>query len=799
MLTLRDYPIRKKLIAGILFASTTVLVLMCAAFLVSDFFTLRNDLVRTFSAQEEMIALNVTSAVLFNDSTSAESTLKALRAEPQVSAAAVYRKDGSVLATYKSPSDSSRQVGRHGPSDFSPGAEFSKGELILVRHIISEGENIGTLVVEVNLSDMYGRFRQNGITAFLVLVAALCVAFGISSQLHRVLSAPIQQLTDLASRISLQKDYSARLLIERKDELGQLANTFNEMLDRIVADINARESAEAEVRTLNDQLEDRVAKRTAELAAANNRLEDFAKRIEQQNRELEVRRREAERATQLKSAFLASMSHELRTPLNAILGFSELMQDQGGEVLNEKQHRWLNHIRAAGKHLLQLINDILDLSKIESGQLSLSQEDFELRDALPEVLSIVKPLAMAKRIQLRSNIEPSAWVHADRMRFKQVAFNLLSNAVKFTPEEGTVSLECSGDSEFVTVSVTDTGIGILADDQKVVFEEFRQVGETTRGTKEGTGLGLAIAKRLIEQQGGRIWLESEIGRGSRFAFTLPVALSRISAKSIVKAVESSREHSIQKPRVLVVDDEAPALELMRDYLSSDGFEVITASSGEEAVQKAKELHPHVITLDVMMPGEGGWQVLHSLRNAPETSEIPIIVVSILDRKESGLTLGASDYLVKPVPKDVLLKTVRKALSQSAQEASGTVLVVDDDPADRNVIQEIIASAGYSTLVAEDGLAAMEMLQHARPDAVLLDLVMPGLDGFQVLGRMKQDQTLRHIPVFILSAKELTKDEVGLLKRDAQAYFQKGDHWKKELLNRVRQIASVDCGIRAAAV
>jgi signal transduction histidine kinase/CheY-like chemotaxis protein/HAMP domain-containing protein len=797
MSMLGNRPVRYKLVAGFLLVSGIALLLTCVAFLISDFISLRNSMVASLSTQSEMIALNTASALLFDDAKSAEVTLGALRAEPQIAAAAIYRRDGKVFATYSNPgAGQSAALLPSRVGAVTDGFHFAGNRLVVTRRILSERDVIGELTVVADLAEMYARLRHYGLTASFVLLAAFAVALAISARVQRTISHPIQQLTDLAGKISFEKDYSARVVVTGQDEFGQLATTFNDMLDRIVGDIEARDRAEAEVRTLNEELEHRVEKRTAELGAANEELEAFATQIEQQNRELELRRCEAERATQLKSAFLASMSHELRTPLNAILGFSELMEEQVGGQLNEKQQRWLVHIRTAGKHLLQLINDILDLSKIESGQLSLSQEDFKLADALPEVLSIIKPLAMAKKVEIDSTIQNDLLVYADRTRLKQVVYNLLSNAVKFTLAGGRVQIESWSDSKFVTLSVTDTGIGIRPEDQEVVFEEFRQVGESTRGTKEGTGLGLAIAKRLIERQGGRIWLESELGKGSRFSFTLPLACGIPSqAPQLAPPPQAACLHS--KPRILVVDDEAPALELLRDYLSSEGYEVVTASSGEEALRLARKARPDAITLDIMMPSGSGWEVLQCLRADPATAEVPVIVVSIVDRKDLGLILGVSDYLVKPVSKDVLLKTIRKNVGEG--ECSRTILVVDDDPADLHMIQEVISSAGYSALAAQGGPAAIEILQRSHPDAVLLDLVMPGIDGFQVLSHIKQNAALRDLPVFILTGKDLTKNEIGLLQRDAQAWFQKSDGWKQELLTRIRDVVNSDVAKAVAQV
>ncbi len=405
-------------------------------------------------------------------------------------------------------------------------------------------------------------------------------------------------------------------------------------------------------------------------------LQKFTASLETANRELELRNREVERATKMKSKFLASMSHELRTPLNAIVGFSDLLADDSVGSLNPKQKRFITHIKQGSAHLLRLINDILDLSKVEAGQLDLHCEDFLVEDALPEVLSVVRPLAMAKNIQMEGQDTASSHIYADRSRFKQILYNLLSNAVKFTPKGGRVSIECVDDGHFVRVSVIDSGVGIRQEDQAMVFEEFRQVeGDAAN---QGTGLGLAITKRLVEQHGGSISLESEVGRGSRFSFTLPAAHwaseTRVGGKPAAPAVVDSGRLT---PLVLIVDNEGPARELLARYLEPE-YRIAMAESGTEAVQRARQLRPDAITLDLLMPGGSGFEALVALRKAPETANIPVIVLSILNQKRVGFALGAADYLIKPVRKLDLLATVRKHVPAPADDDS-TILLVDDDP------------------------------------------------------------------------------------------------------------------------
>ncbi len=506
----------------------------------------------------------------------------------------------------------------------------------------------------------------------------------------------------------------------------------------------------------------------------------YEEKIEQQNRELELRNREVERATQLKSQFLASMSHELRTPLNAILGFSELLEEAAGQQSSREQ-RWVQHIRTAGRHLLQLINDILDLAKIESGRVEIETEDFAVAPAVAEVLSIVQPLATAKHLHLDTVVPQDLFVHADRVRFKQVIYNLLSNAVKFTPDLGSVRVDCAATADAVTVSVSDTGIGIRPEDQEAIFEEFRQAGTNVDGVKEGTGLGLAIARRLLELQGGKIWVESDAGRGSRFTISLPRAGPRQSPQPELPAMPA--ESHLCRPLVLVVDDDVPTLELLKNILETESYGVLTARSCDTAIELARLHHPDVITLDILLPGNSGWEVLYEIRADAATSGIPVIMLSVVDRKQLGQILGASDYLVKPVSREALLAAIRRHVAPNAN--SGPILVVDDEPEDlRNMIQ-VLQSAGYSPVPARNGREALQTIERVRPRAVILDLLMPDVDGFEALRRLRDNPETRNIPVLVITAKELTQAEIELVLRCATAWMRKAPGWRLQVLEQVR--------------
>src|SRR6185437_11337527 len=511
-----------------------------------DFYTFRANIVRNLSLEAEIIGSNTVSALLFDDAKSADKTLSALAISPSIMSAAIYKSNAQLFATY------ARTSGEAPPSlhDLPPGQTtthwFENNQIILVDSIVLDGKNVGFVSIRSDLHAINTRLRSYTLITTIVLLISLIVALLISEASQRLISKPIVQLAETARTISHEKSYSIRAATTaNRDEVSTLIDSFNEMLDQIQQRDMALLGAQGE-------LEKRVEERTEQLAAAN--------------RELELRNREVEHATQLKSKFLASMSHELRTPLNAIVGFSDLLAEQAPGQLNPKQLRFVQHIKQGSTHLLQLINDILDLSKIEAGQLEFRYEDFGIKDALPEVLSTIRPLAMAKNITLSESSTSGLSIYADRVRFKQVLYNLLSNAVKFTPNGGRVEIEACRMDQMVQVSVLDTGIGIRPDDHALVFEEFRQV-EGSTNAHEGTGLGLAISKRLVEEQGGTISLESELGKGSKFTVSFPIAERRSALKREPSAPLAQVNIAESDPLVLIVDDEEPARELLTSYLA----------------------------------------------------------------------------------------------------------------------------------------------------------------------------------------------------------------------------------------
>jgi signal transduction histidine kinase/DNA-binding response OmpR family regulator len=774
----RDYPISKKLTWTNMLASGAALLLACAAFFAYDLYTFRAGILNSLSTQAQIIGSNSVSALVFSDPHTAENTLSALKASPHIVYAAIYTPDGEPFAGYWQNGS-----GRSLPLPAIPAGQtqahwFSDGQIALVDSIVFQGKPTGFVYIRSDLQAINDRLKTYAFITATVLLISLIVALLISRMLQRAISEPVVRLVQTARVVSHDKNYSIRAAtIGNQDEVSTLVEAFNEML----AQIQQRDVA---LQRAHDQLEHRVEERTTQLAVAN--------------KELELKNREVERATQLKSQFLASMSHELRTPLNAIIGFSDLLAEKTAGPLTDKQGRFVGHVRDGARHLLQLINDILDLSKIESGLLELRAESFHVSEAMPEVLSVIRPLAMAKKIHIEHAGE-SLSVHADRVRFKQILYNLLSNALKFTPEGGRVRVKSSSDSNLVCISVSDTGVGIRPEDQQLIFEEFRQAGETTRGVKEGTGLGLAITKRLVERQGGTIRLVSELGKGSCFSFTLPVGriAPEVAPPALATNTTAAPVHrGGGKPLILVVDNEAPARELLTSYLETAGYATAVVGSGAEAIEKARQLRPSAITLDLLMPGGSGFEILFQLKKTPEVAHIPIIVVSVVDQKEMGFTMGAAEYLLKPVQQSALLQAVGKHVLPQAG-TSTHILVVDDDRKTLDLIGDILGSVGYTAHLAPSGNDALQLLSEVHIDAILLDLVMPEMDGFEILRRIREDGALRDIPVFVVTAKDLTHTEIELLERQARAWFRKNGSWQVDLLAEVRKAVGTSKRARAA--
>jgi signal transduction histidine kinase/DNA-binding response OmpR family regulator/putative methionine-R-sulfoxide reductase with GAF domain len=487
----------------------------------------------------------------------------------------------------------------------------------------------------------------------------------------------------------------------------------------------------------------------------------------------------------LKTQFLANMSHELRTPLNSIIGFARVILKGIDGPLTELQQTDLGAIYNSGQHLLGLINDILDVAKIEAGKMDLNFEEVDLKQIIKGVMSTAVGLVKDKPVQLEHRVPddlPPIW--ADSTRVRQIVLNLVSNAAKFT-EQGKISVSASYNDDWVTVKVADTGIGIPEDKLDTIFEEFTQVDASTTRRAGGTGLGLPITRHFVQLHGGEINVESKAGVGSVFAFTLPIHPREDKEKEVAGGETSEAQVPDGSRRlVLAVDDDAHVLNLYKRYLEDEGYQVIGITSSDDVVQKAKEVSPYAITLDVLMPGKDGWQVLQELKNCPETHDIPIVICSILSEEGRGFSLGAADYLVKPIMEDELLNALTRLDHPRGKRVE--VLVIDDHVDDILLIRRILEAQGdYRISEANGGRAGIEMVHRRPPDVIILDLMMPDVDGFGVLEALKREPETRVIPVIVVTAKQLTEEDRKRLNGQVEVLLNKGLFTERELLEDVK--------------
>jgi adenylate cyclase len=504
-------------------------------------------------------------------------------------------------------------------------------------------------------------------------------------------------------------------------------------------------------------------------------------------------RDEAMQATVAKSRFLANMSHELRTPLNAVIGITEMLvedaEDAGQPSFIEPLHR----ISRAGRHLLELINDILDLSKIEAGKLELHDEDVRVSTLVGDLVGAAQPLAAKNdnRLVVECSSETGI-MHTDQTRLRQIVLNLLSNACKFT-EKGTVSLTVSrhreNGEEWIEFRVSDTGIGMTPEQLGKLFQEFTQADSSTTRKYGGTGLGLAITDRLCKMMGGDITVESKQGSGTTFTVTLPARHQALTAAPGASDRGARRTPSSlatrRSNRVLVIDDDQTVLDLMRRYLSREGFDVVTAEDGSEGIALARELMPSVITLDILMPDTGGWSVLQALKADPDLAAIPVIMISILDEQQRGIALGAAGYLNKPIDRGKLAALLANFKFPSKPRA----LVVDDDEGTRLMIGRVLRAEGWAVDEAANGRIGLRRLAANRPDLILLDLLMPEMDGFEFLAQCRGDPNHRNIPVIIVTAADLGAAERDRLTGSADHILRKAAYPRDELLHEIRRLVA----------
>jgi len=565
----------------------------------------------------------------------------------------------------------------------------------------------------------------------------------------------VDELTESDAHIAIQGEFFRENQSQFPVEvnLGILEEPgYTPCVIAVARDITERKLVEKELDQYRNHLEDEVAIRT---------------------RELQIARDEAIEATRAKSDFLANMSHELRTPLNSIIGFTCLIRDGMAGEINDLQRKQLDIVHGSGKHLLNLINDILDLSKVEAGKMEVDWDDVEVHTLIVELIESLSVQAADKGLSLESifhgKLNEELFIRSDMHKLNQVLINLLGNAIKFTDTGGVAVHYQVDDREMLHIAVSDTGIGIHEDQLDRIFDSFQQVEKGLTRKFQGTGLGLAISRRFTELLGGTISVKSVPGEGSTFTISLPVRSHSAVYPELYTLLPSPvRNRQENAFNVLVVDDQADAQALIKSHLHAEGYNVIIADGGAKAVDLAREFRPVIITRDVLMPEKSGWETLFELKTNRHTANIPVVIVSILNKSEMAYNFGALEYIQKPVNSRQLLNTL-KQLRDKRKE----VMIVDDSHNDAKLIATILQMDQYQTRIVTEASQAMSEIERSLPAMIFLDLMMPEVSGFDIIDQLKRNANTRDIPVVITSAKTLTPDEKAYLDAHVVRVIRKG--------------------------
>src|SRR5438876_6701008 len=747
--------IKRKLIWIMMLTSGAVLLLACAAFVTYDQVIFRRSVRSDVQTLAKIIGANSGASLEFKSQPMGQEFLATLEARKQIVSACFYLADDTILAQYARPGQKTAAPPRKRESD---GLHVQKGYLVVYEPVVFRGDRVGTLYLQY-LDESSARLQTFSEVVVAILAGAVLMVWLISSRLQRVISEPILSLADTARVVSDQKNYSIRAVKRTQDEVGFLIDQFNEML----AQIQKREEA---LETANKQL-----------AASEHR---------------------ALEATQAKSHFLASMSHELRTPLTAIIGFSEMLLAEAKAKGRSEEAEDLFRINDSAQHLLGLINDILDLSKIEAQKMEVHLESFDVPTLIRDVTSTIRPLVVQKANVLVVDCpEDIGSMLSDLVKVRQCLFNLLGNSNKFT-KQGEIRLEvrrvpsplsplaAGAEGEIpatarIVFRVTDNGIGMTAEQMSKLFQAFSQAEGSTTRKYGGTGLGLTITKHFCEMMRGTIRVESEPGKGSTFTIELPADLIRRKAVE-PQAAAISADALAKNKCILVIDDDPNVHRLIDRTLRPEGYSLQFALNGKEGLRLAKELRPRLITLDVLMPDTDGWSVLSALKSDAELAGIPVIMLTIVGDKDLGFALGAAEYLLKPIDRNQLLAVMKKYLQGSP---TGHVLIVEDDIDLRTMIRRMLEMEHWTVVEAENGVAALQSIQARVPSVILLDLIMPVMDGFQVLAELHKREDWRNIPVVVITAKDLSEADRQRLVGQTEKILGKGSYVREELVREVR--------------
>jgi len=792
--------IKQKLMKIIIVSCGLAMLLSYFAILINEAMSFHGEIREELTTLAYIVANNTDNAIMSNDQKAATKTLSGLKDKKNILAAYILSTDDTLFAEYiapdisperlrferlkeRKPSSNVRQTLSEMIEDKNAFFNFNR-DIFIINKITSDGKTLGTLVIQSDNGQFVARLKGFFAVLTLIMIMTFLSAYFLSARLQKVITEPILNLSTKIKKISQEKDYSVRAEKKSNDEVGSLIDGFNEML----AQIQIRDE---ELRKHREQLEELVAFRTEELSRTNQNLQHTVEQLQEA-------KEAAEEASRFKSRFLANMSHEIRTPLNGVLGMTDLLLNS---AVTEKQRRFAETIRLSGQTLLDVINDILDFSKIEAGKLELENIDFNLRETIEDIVGILADMAQRKHIELISNIHPDvpSSVKGDPGRLGQIISNLVSNAIKFT-EKGEIEVKVNvlpGDSDMTLLrfEVRDTGIGISPDARKRIFDAFSQEDESTTRRYGGTGLGLAISKQLAEMMGGKIGVESESGKGSRFWFAI-----KLKKQSRNESVSHTQFNDLRGVRILIVDDNSTNRSILHDQILAWGMSNGSSENGQKALElltaAAKRGEPYdLAVVDMNMPGMNGIELAGAIKNDPLIASVRMIMltsVGYFGDYDDALKSGFLSYLTKPVRQSQLYNCLLNVMNEPAEITSqkkskddeqaikywkfhGTILLAEDNLVNQEVTRGFLESFGCRVDIVNNGKEAVEALKRELYDMVFMDCQMPEMDGFEatkVIRDQEKDNNGRHIPVIALTAHALEGDREECLAAGMDDYLSK---------------------------